>query len=189
MLFTIAESQEGKMKVNGYYHQWGIGRIMPEAAMSAIIGCFRRDKYNSDFCENLTIGNAKGTGFRLEFSEKYEPGDKLAHYVWNNPIMIGEMACRHDNNNGALVVYAKEQSDGKEVDFRVGFLLGHEDAYSADYPDCNKENKALGAAFSRWLTFEEFSDLSVNDCITDNFKTIFLAFCKEYGVEIKSWNN
>ena len=188
MLYTIAENKEGKMKVNGYYHQWGIGRIMPEAAMGAIIGCFRRDKYRSDFCDSLTVGNAKGAGFLLEYTEEFAPADKLAHYVWDNTTMIGGMACRHDNNNGALVVYAKEDEAGN-VDFRIGFLLGYEDAYSAEYPDRNKKNKPLGRAFSRWLTFEEWAALDINDCVRDNFKTLFRVFCEEYGVKVKSWDN
>ena len=191
MLYTIAENKDGKMKVKGYYHQWGIGRIMPEAAMGAIIGCYRRNRYgdNYDFCDHLELGNAKGAGFLLEYSEEFAANDKLAHYVWNNPTMIGEMVCRHDNNNGALVVYAKEAENEKDVEFRIGFLLGYEDAWSANYPDCNQANKDLGPAFNKWLTFEEWAALDINDCVKHNFRKMFKLFCDEYNVKIKSWDN
>jgi hypothetical protein len=186
MFWTVAEDKNGNKKVNGYYHQWGIGRIMPEAAMHCILNCYRRDLYKGDFCESMDYEDAKKAGFLLVFSERYEKGVKLAATVWNSPEMIGEMTINQDNNNGAVVVFAKETEDGMEAHFRVGFLLGEEDAYgSHDGYEFNVEQKELGRAFSRWLAFEEWAALPVNDCCKKPFRDMFRKFMEIYGVKVK----
>ena len=189
MFFTVAEDCKGNMKVCGYYHGWGIGRVMPMAVMTCVFTNERR-VYGKTAIDGVTF-NASAQGYSLDFSATYEAGDKLARKVWNNPRMIGEF--RGDNNNGAVVLYARDRgesvSDGTE--YKIGFLLGSEDMYQK-YGDkeYNKDNEALGEDFGRWLTLEEWAGMEANMPHTGKtFLSWFKGFMGEFGVVVKAWNN
>ena len=190
MFFTIAENHKGEKTVTGYYNQWGIGRIMPMAAMTCIMNCERRG-YDVGVADGLVF-DPKAQGYHQVFRDSYREDDKLATKVWNNPRMIGEIAAGQDNNNGAVVLYAKELDDSghSEVSYRLGFLLGEEDEYHV-YSDGTKwGDESLGRAFSRWLTLEEWAALQINMPYTgEKFRSWFKGFMEEFGVEVKSWNN
>lgn len=188
MFFTVAEDTKGNMKVCGYYHGWGIGRIMLAAAMTCVFTNERR-MYGKTSLDGLTF-NASEQGFHPEFKKTYKAGDDLAKKVWNNPRMIGEF--RGDNNNGAVVLYAKDTGeDYGPVEYKIGFLLGSEDVYGEyNGEPYNTEAKELGPDFDRWLTLEEWAGLSCNKDYLEKFLPCFKGFMDDYGVAVKTldWN-
>jgi len=189
MFFTVAEDSKGNMKVSGYYHGWGIGKVMPAAAMTCVFTNERRS-YDKTCLDGLTF-NSSEQNFHKEFSTTYGKGDKLARMVWNNPRMIGEF--RSDNNNGAIVLYAKDKGEGScdGTEYKIGFLLGTEDMYNISYEgkEYNLEAKGLGSDFDRWLTLDEWANLESNKAYMDEFMPCFKGFMETYHVEVKTWEN
>ena len=193
MLYTVAEDINGQITVNGYYGQWGIGRIMPLAVITIIINCFRNEKarwkhYDYPF-ENAVHFDYEAQRFSLEFSEHLQGNLEDNRFVWETPSLIGTVTNQFDNNNGACVLYAKqvpvsESKSGNEMDieFRLGFLLGFSDAWSEGE---DPKLKRLGKPFQRWLTLDEWASLQCNRNYTDKpFLSWFKGFLNEFDVTI-----
>ena len=186
MFFTVAENKSGEKKVNAYYCQWGIGRIMPMAAMSCIINNERRG-YDVPVTEGLVF-DAQKQGYVPVFSRTYAPG-RTAVNKFYEPETLGAFADEKDNNNGAVVLYAKADPGewGQGTKYEIGFLLGSEDEFGVyNGEPYNEDAKGLGPAFSRWLTLEEWAALEINKRYTDEkFLAWFRGFLEEFGVTVK----
>lgn len=183
MFYTVAEDRDGKVKISGYYNQWGIGRVMPMAVTSCIMNNERRD-YGVGVLEG-TAFDFKAQRFIQEFAEVYEPEQRAFLRVWNNPRMIGQFTEGFDNNNGAVVLYAKDEPDGESTEYRIGFLLGSEDAYIKEGDlEYNEGNKELGEAFSRWLSLNEWANLECNkEYLSGKFLDWWRPFLSYYEVK------
>lgn len=187
MFFTVAENKSGEKKVNAYYCQWGIGRIMPMAAMSCIINNERRG-YNVPVTDGLVF-DAEKQGYTPVFSKLFAPGGTAVNKFYK-PKKLGEIAEQNSNNNGALVLYAKDDPEDKysrNTKYEIGFLLGGEDEFGFwNGEPYNPESNGLGPAFSRWLTLEEWAGIGINKRHTDKkFLAWFRGFLDEFGVTVK----
>ena len=187
IFITVAENKNGEKKVNAYYSQWGIGRIMPMAAMSCIINNERRG-YDVNVSDGLVF-DAKIQGYVPVFSQTYGDGGTAVKKFYD-PKKLGEFADNYDNNNGAVVLYAKQdKSDtyGTNTEYEIGFLLGSEDEFGVwNGEPYNENSRGLGDAFSRWLTLEEWAGIGCNKRYTDKkFLRWFRGFLDEFGVKVK----
>lgn len=171
MFFIVAEDVKGNKKVKCYYNQWGIGRIMPSAAMRAILTNEDR-AYGLTALDACTFDHTKGSGWAYLGSQTVSQDSDLG------PDFFAEIADRKDNNNGAMVLFATDiQVPGRytiETDYHIGFLLGTED---------EGQVPSLGKAWGRWLSLFEWSRIPVNaDYCTEDFRTWFRGFMREWGV-------
>ena len=152
-IIVIKENNKGEVRKTVWHHQWGFGRIMYLALMSLYIGDYNKDTWAKgyDFFNTSFPLIPKLTNVTDEV-----PKDILEQANVNDLASIRQVIDYCDNNNGAMVVYIKENPTEKYLSsqFKVGFLMGFEDEYYTSTDDNKTYNKRnIGEKpFSRWLT-------------------------------------
>ena len=195
-IILAVEDKEFKKKVYVYHDQWGIGRKSLLNLMS-IHHAFYNKTYGKSITETANLDPSR-SGVCLEYEFNYDKNntqdknDKVKYEFEDFlvPDKVGEFIDKYcDNNNGAMVVYIREsenmESWNPDVDFKCGFLLGHEDeCYEYDGEEYNKENTHLGKAFHKWLSLEEWCKLSINSSYADEeFKNIVNSYMQYFDIK------
>lgn len=184
-IIVIKENNKGEVRRTVWHHQWGYGRIMYLALMSLYIGDYNKDTW----AEGYDFFN---TSFPLipkliNVTDEI-PKDILEQANVDNLASIRRVIDYCDNNNGAMVVYIKENPTEKYLtsQFKVGFLMGFEDEYYTSTYDNKTYNKRnIGEKpYSRWLTPVEYGRINGgNEYSDENFIEIIYKFCEYFEIE------
>ena len=184
-IIVIKENNKGEVRRTVWHHQWGYGRIMYLALMSLYIGDYNKDTW----AEGYDFFN---TSFPLipkliNVTDEI-PKDILEQANVDNLASIRRVIDYCDNNNGAMVVYIKENPTEKYLtsQFKVGFLMGFEDEYYTSTYDNKTYNKRnIGEKpYSRWLTPVEYGRINGGNKYSDeNFIEIIYKFCEYFEIE------
>ena len=184
-IIVIKENNKGEVRKTVWHHQWGFGRIMYLALMSLYIGDYNKDTW----AEGYDFFN---TSFPLipkliNVTDEI-PKDILGQANVDNLASIRRVIDYCDNNNGAMVVYIKENPTENYLtsQFKVGFLMGLEDEYYTSTYDNKTYNKRnIGEKpFSRWLTPVEYGRINGGNKYSDeNFIEMVYKFCEYFKIE------
>ena len=184
-IIVIKENNKGEVRRTVWHHQCGYGRIMYLALMSLYIGDYNKDTW----AEGYDFFN---TSFPLipkliNVTDEI-PKDILEQANVDNLASIRRVIDYCDNNNGAMVVYIKENPTEKYLtsQFKVGFLMGFEDEYYTSTYDNKTYNKRnIGEKpYSRWLTPVEYGRINGgNEYSDENFIEIIYKFCEYFEIE------
>ena len=184
-IIVIKENNKGEVRKTVWHHQWGFGRIMYLALMSLYIGDYNKDTW----AEGYDFFN---TSFplipKLINVTDEVPKDILEQANVNDLASIRQVIDYCDNNNGAMVVYIKENPTENYLtsQFKVGFLMGLEDEYYTSTYDNKTYNKRnIGEKpFSRWLTPVEYGRINGGNKYSDeNFIEMVYKFCEYFKIE------
>lgn len=184
-IIVIKENNKGEVRKTVWHHQWGFGRIMYLALMSLYIGDYNKDTW----VEGYDFFN---TSFplipKLINVTDEVPKDILEQANVDNLASIRRVIDYCDNNNGAMVVYIKENPTEKYLtsQFKVGFLMGLEDEYYTSTYDNKTYNKRnIGEKpFSRWLTPVEYGRINGGNKYSDeDFIEMVYKFCEYFEIE------
>ena len=184
-IIVIKENNKGEVRKTVWHHQWGFGRIMYLALMSLYIGDYNKDTW----AEGYDFFN---TSFplipKLINVTDEVPKDILEQANVNDLASIRQVIDYCDNNNGAMVVYIKENPTENYLtsQFKVGFLMGLEDEYYTSTYDNKTYNKRnIGEKpFSRWLTPVEYGRINGGNKYSDeNFIEMVYKFCEYFEIE------
>ena len=183
-IIVIKENNKGEVRKTVWHHQWGFGRIMYLALMSLYIGDYNKDTW----AEGYDFFN---TSFplipKLINVTDEVPKDILEQANVNDLASIRQVIDYCDNNNGAMVVYIKENpTNYMTSQFKVGFLMGLEDEYYTSTYDNKTYNKRnIGEKpFSRWLTPVEYGRINGGTKYSDeNFTEMVYKFCEYFEIE------
>ena len=184
-IIVIKENNKGEVRKTVWHHQWGFGRIMYLALMSLYIGDYNKDTW----AEGYDFFN---TSFplipKLINVTDDVPKDILEQANVNDLASIRQVIDYCDNNNGAMVVYIKENPTENYLtsQFKVGFLMGLEDEYYTSTYDNKTYNKRnIGEKpFSRWLTPVEYGRINGGNKYSDeNFIEMVYKFCEYFKIE------
>ena len=184
-IIVIKENNKGEVRKTVWHHQWGFGRIMYLALMSLYIGDYNKDTW----AEGYDFFN---TSFplipKLINVTDEVPKDILEQANVNDLASIRQVIDYCDNNNGAMVVYIKENPTENYLtsQFKVGFLMGFEDEYCTSTYDNKTYNKRnIGEKpFSRWLTPVEYGRINGGNKYSDeNFIEMVYKFCEYFEIE------
>ena len=183
-IIVIKENNKGEVRKTVWHHQWGFGRIMYLALMSLYIGDYNKDTW----AEGYDFFN---TSFplipKLINVTDEVPKDILEQANVNDLASIRQVIDYCDNNNGAMVVYIKENpTNYMTSQFKVGFLMGLEDEYYTSTYDNKTYNKRnIGEKpFSRWLTPVEYGRINGGNKYSDeNFIEMVYKFCEYFKIE------
>ena len=184
-IIVIKENNKGEVRKTVWHHQWGFGRIMYLALMSLYIGDYNKDTWADgyDFFNTSFPLIPKLTNVTDEV-----PKDILEQANVNDLASIRQVIDYCDNNNGAMVVYIKENPTENYLtsQFKVGFLMGLEDEYYTSTYDNKTYNKRnIGEKpFSRWLTPVEYGRINGGNKYSDeNFIEMVYKFCEYFKIE------
>ena len=183
-IIVIKENNKGEVRKTVWHHQWGFGRIMYLALMSLYIGDYNKDTW----AEGYDFFN---TSFplipKLINVTDEVPKDILEQANVNDLASIRQVIDYCDNNNGAMVVYIKENpTNYMTSQFKVGFLMGLEDEYYTSTYDNKTYNKRnIGEKpFSRWLTPVEYGRINGGNKYSDeDFIEMVYKFCEYFEIE------
>ena len=184
-IIVIKENNKGEVRKTVWHHQWGFGRIMYLALMSLYIGDYNKDTW----AEGYDFFN---TSFplipKLINVTDEVPKDILEQANVNDLASIRQVIDYCDNNNGAMVVYIKENPTENYLtsQFKVGFLMGFEDEYCTSTYDNKTYNKRnIGEKpFSRWLTPVEYGRINGGNKYSDeDFIEMVYKFCEYFDIE------
>ena len=184
-IIVIKENNKGEVRKTVWHHQWGFGRIMYLALMSLYIGDYNKDTWADGY-------DFFNTSFPLipkliNVTDEI-PKDILEQVNVNDLASIRRVIDYCDNNNGAMVVYIKENPTENYLNsqFKVGFLMGLEDEYYTSTYDNKTYNKRnIGEKpFSRWLTPVEYGRINGGNKYSDeNFTEMIYKFCEYFEIE------
>ena len=184
-IIVIKENNKGEVRKTVWHHQWGFGRIMYLALMSLYIGDYNKDTW----AEGYDFFN---TSFplipKLINVTDDVPKDILEQANVNDLASIRQVIDYCDNNNGAMVVYIKENPTENYLtsQFKVGFLMGLEDEYYTSTYDNKTYNKRnIGEKpFSRWLTPVEYGRINGGNKYSDeDFIEMVYKFCEYFEID------
>ena len=183
-IIVIKENNKGEVRKTVWHHQWGFGRIMYLALMSLYIGDYNKDTW----AEGYDFFN---TSFplipKLINVTDEVPKDILEQANVNDLASIRQVIDYCDNNNGAMVVYIKENpTNYMTSQFKVGFLMGLEDEYyTSTYDNTTYNKRNIGEKpFSRWLTPVEYGRINGGNKYSDeNFIEMVYKFCEYFEIE------
>lgn len=105
-----------------FYHQWGIGRVLPSQLMSILNGMLSISDTRANFAEEI-----KPQGC-LDFTDQFEEGDrrKMDAITFDTPELAGDIIKQCDNNGGMFVrITTDEQGDTEAVEY--AYMLGYEE--------------------------------------------------------------
>lgn len=138
-------------RLNKVYHlQWGYRKYMPMAFLHLISAKYFQPEKKDIFDFFTKQLNLYGIQLLNNDYSKYD---------FNKLDDCQELLNHCDNNNGAMVVIITEgDRDFDHPSFKIGFLLGPEDVDGE-------------AAFSRWVTTEEF--MQHQPCYDEKYDGIF----------------
>lgn len=184
-IIVIKENNKGEVRKTVWHHQWGFGRIMYLALMSLYISDYNKDTW----AEGYDFFN---TSFplipKLINVTDVVPKDILEQANVNDLASIRQVIDYCDNNNGAMVVYIKENPTENYLtsQFKVGFLMGLEDEYYTSTYDNKTYNKRnIGEKpFSRWLTPVEYGRINGGNKYSDeDFIEMVYKFCEYFEID------
>lgn len=184
-IIVIKENNKGEVRKTVWHHQWGFGRIMYLALMSLYISDYNKDTW----AEGYDFFN---TSFplipKLINVTDEVPKDILEQANVNDLASIRQVIDYCDNNNGAMVVYIKENPTENYLtsQFKVGFLMGLEDEYYTSTYDNKTYNKRnIGEKpFSRWLTPVEYGRINGGNKYSDeDFIEMVYKFCEYFEID------
>ena len=184
-IIVIKENNKGEVRKTVWHHQWGFGRIMYLALMSLYIGDYNKDTW----AEGYDFFNTSFPLIQKLINVTDEiPKDILGQANVNDLASIRQVIDYCDNNNGAMVVYIKENPTENYLtsQFKVGFLMGLEDEYYTSTYDNKTYNKRnIGEKpFSRWLTPVEYGRINGGNKYSDeNFIEMVYKFCEYFEID------
>lgn len=120
--YKYADKNERK-QTRVFYHNWGIGRILPSHLMAIANGILSVSTYRMDVVEKL---KPQGT---VDITEQYDPVEQALfdELDFDHPEYVGDILKLADNNNGGVFVRITTNEEGDNDLIEFAFMLGHEE--------------------------------------------------------------
>lgn len=145
-----------------FYHQWGIGRILPSQLISILNGTLSTSSYSSSFAMCI-----KPQGC-LDITKEYDDLKGVLDSVsFDKPELVGEILKNASNNNGGLFVRVTTNEEGELESIEYAYMLGHEE--DGDY--------------KHFCTEDEWMKKNGEKYITEDFKTIYDKTIAYFGAK------
>lgn len=172
-IILIRESRNGTRKINVMHFQNGIDDRMLLAFTSIITAHELAPWYYKDYNFNDGDGINDTFGSRaFDITTEFEP-ELLSSIDPDDITTVQAVFNRCDNNNGGMVIHAKETYDKEnyhhEVSYRIAFLLGWEQTDEDKKP------------FSEYIDAEQYMQAIHGDSY-DAFVYAFEQFCAHFNV-------
>ena len=115
------DKRENKKQTSVFYHQWGVGRILPSQLVSVLNGTLSACEWRPDYVKTL---KPPGT---LDITEEYKPAE-LEALDFGNAKAVGDIMKAADNNNGGLFVRITTDGQiGQEFDsIEYAYMCGED---------------------------------------------------------------
>lgn len=143
-----------------FYHQLGIGRILPAQFMSILHGTLSADAFGEHFVKNLLPQGCD------DITSEYEQKD-LNSASFESPEIVGKIIEDANNNNGGIFI---RTTFGKECcieSIEYAYMLGYEE----------------GGDYKSFCTQEEWMEKNCSTCIDDEFKEMYYKTLAYYGAQ------
>lgn len=181
----VKKHNNGTQTAHVLHRQWGFGRQMYLALMDLLISDYFKDTWKKDYSYDKDVMpfSVFPTEERLknDLCDDYIPEHLLKDLDLNNVGNVREIFEHCDNNNGGLVIQMTEAENKYGAsEFKIGFMLGSEDAYDYDENDVRivKEEP-----FTRYLTPDEYGEMNGGNTYSDaKFVKIFNDFCEYFEI-------
>lgn len=142
-----------------FYHQWGIGRVLPSQLLSILNGTLSTSPASSLFAKQTVP-----TGCR-DITSEYSQQKILDKVDFDKPQIVGKIICNADNNNGGIFVRVTE-TENDETIIEYAYMNG------GDH----------GGKYDKFCTFEEWCADNYGNEYIDK------AFLKIYNNTLKYFN-
>ena len=153
-------------KTNGvetrvFYHQWGIGRILPSHLLSILNGTLSASSYRESFAEDI-----KPQGC-LDITGEYGKEERkvMDSITFDTPEKAGDIISKADNNNGGIFVRITTDEGGKMLPVEYAYMLGYEE----------------GGEYDRFCTAGEWMDKAGFKYTDKKFRRLYDATLKYHG--------
>ena len=143
------DKRENKKQTSVFYHQWGVGRILPSQLVSVLNGTLSASEWRPDYVKTL---KPQGT---LDITEEYKPTE-LEALDFGNAKAVGDIMKAADNNNGGLFVRVTTSMD-EDTKIEYAYMLGSEN----------------GSTYKRFCTAEKWFEKNGGPYVDDNFKAYY----------------
>ena len=111
-----------KYNTRVFYHQWGIGRVLPSQLMAILNDTLLVSKYREDFAEQLKPAGC--IDLTDEFSEVKGMLDSV---TFDRPELAGDILKECGNNNGGIFVRITVDEHGDTEAIEYAYMLGDEE--------------------------------------------------------------
>lgn len=146
--------ENGKKTNNIYYNQWGIGRVQLMSLMGNFLAQMGEPTFDLSGSKNMSLEN--------------EDFEDIDGYDFTKIEHVADVCNNLDNNNGCTVMIVND-NDGS---VQIGFCLGDEEVYGTDE-----------MAFSRFVSFEEWTEKVGGKYVNNSFKIMFYGFLEHFKVK------
>jgi len=147
-----------KINTRVFYHQWGVGRILPSQLVSILNGTLSTSGYDGKFAENL-----KPQGC-LDITSEYEI-DALNSLDFTKPQLVGDMIKKADNNNGGIFVRITTDKYGKVSCIEYAYMLGSEE----------------GGKYKKFCTSKQWFEKCGGEYVDEDFKELYNKTISYFG--------
>ena len=146
-----------------FYHQWGIGRILPSQLLAILNGTISAGSYRTNFAECM-----KPQGC-IDITEDYDESDrrKMAAITFDTPKKAGEIIKGADNNNGGIFIRITTNEDGDTEAIEYAYMLGYEE----------------GGKYTKFCTAEEWMNKTGFEYIDNGFKAYYYQVLTYFKAE------
>lgn len=155
------DKEANKKNTRVFYHQWGIGRILPSQLISVLNATLSTSASNEDFLERLQPqGTRDMTAYVRDLFDHCELN-------FDTPDRIGEVLQSVDNNNGGIFVRITTNKTRGIDDIEYAYMLGYDD----------------GGNYRNFCTEEEWFEKDGYGYIFQPFKDYYYAAIHYFGAE------
>ena len=116
-----------------FYHQWGIGRVLPSQLLNILIGTISTDPTEPYFPTLITPPGC------VSITSQYKRRKILDEVDFDKPEVVGKIICDADNNNGGIFVRITATEDYETI-IEYAYMNG------GDH----------GGEYDKFCTFEEW---------------------------------
>ena len=143
-----------------FYHQWGIGRVLPSQLLSILNGTLSTSP-TADYFSKYSCP----TGC-LDITTEYGRRKILDKVDFDSPEVVGEIISNADNNNGGIFIRVTETEE-RETIIEYAYMLGGE---------------TEGGNYKEFCTFEEWCNENYGkEYIDKKFLKIYKDTLKYFG--------
>lgn len=133
-----------------FYHQWGIGRILPSQLMAILNGTLSDDPKETYFPLRICPPGC------IDVTHDYERGENILDEVdFDKPEIVGEIIQEADNNNGGIFIKITITEEGEKI-IEYAYMLG-----------------SLHGNYDKFCTFEEWMKYEGKGYIDKKFLTLY----------------
>lgn len=153
-------ARNGKVNTRVFYHQWGIGRILPSQLVSILNGILSASSYDENLAQKLMPQGC------LDITSEYEM-DALNSLDFKKPQLVGDMIKNANNNNGGIFVRITTDEHGEIGGIEYAYMLGNEE----------------GGKYKKFCTSKQWFEKVGGKYVDEDFLTYYNAIINYFGAK------